>query len=114
MNIVPTALIDAMNITSAHFSNDVDEFEKASLTKASCLSVDCPRIAESPIAMECRLRDIIALEATDWVMGDVVAFHIADECVKNGKIDVTHYQPVARLGYKEYATINDVFELERP
>jgi len=48
------------------------------------------------------------------VIGTITGIHIADETVKEGKIDVTSYQPLARLGYMDYARISDVFAMARP
>ena len=48
------------------------------------------------------------------VIGMITGIHIADETVKDGKIDVTSYQPLARLGYMDYARIDDVFAMPRP
>ncbi|GIR77671.1 MAG: hypothetical protein CM15mP80_02960 [Alphaproteobacteria bacterium] len=45
------------------------------------------------------------------VMGTIVGIHIDDVIIKDGRVDVTLYQPVARLGYKDYSAIRDVFEL---
>ena len=45
------------------------------------------------------------------VMGHIVGIHIEEEIIQDGLIDVTRYQPVARLGYKDYANIRDVFAM---
>jgi len=114
VNVVSFALKDAMNISSAPVGFDVDEFETAGLTKTMGTVVATPLVAEAPVSLECKLRDIIPLEATHWVMGDVVGVHIKDEFVKDGILDVTAYRPIARLGYKDYSSTDDVFALDRP
>ena len=48
------------------------------------------------------------------VIGEVVGIHIDQDVIVDGKVDVTRYQPVSRLGYKDYAAIERVFELARP
>ena len=48
------------------------------------------------------------------VIGNVVGIHIDQDVIVDGKVDVTRYQPVSRLGYKDYAAIDKVFELARP
>ena len=45
------------------------------------------------------------------VLGHIVGIHIEDDIIEDGRVDVTRYQPVARLGYKDYATIEDVYEM---
>jgi len=115
VNIVSDALKDAMNITSAHYPHGVDEFEKAGLEKAASHVIKPPFVADSPVAMECTLHDIIDLPGGgQMVLGAVVGVHIKDEHIKNGLLDVTSYVPLARLGYKDYTLVNEVFELKRP
>ncbi|MEM9717013.1 MAG: flavin reductase family protein [Pseudomonadota bacterium] len=114
VNIVSYDLRHAMNTSSAPVEIDIDEFETSGLTKMASQVVDVPLVAEAPVSLECRLRDIIALEATDWVMGDVVAVHINDDFIRDGMLDLAAYQPLARLGYKDYCKVDQIFELERP
>ena len=66
--------------------------------------------------MECKLTQIVELEgkANTAVFGEVVGVHIRDNCLVNGRFDVTTYQPLARLGYRDYTKVTEVFELARP
>ncbi|MBE9477584.1 MAG: flavin reductase family protein [Proteobacteria bacterium] len=115
VNIVSDALKHAMNITSEHFAHGVDEFEKADLEKGAPQVINAPFVAASPVAMECRLHKIIALPGNGhMVLGEVVCIHIRDEHLKNGLLDVTSYIPMARLGYRDYTAVHDVFSLNRP
>ena len=116
VNVVSDALKDAMNATSGAYEAGVDEFEVAGLTKAAGEMVSVPRVAESPAALECKVHQIIDLPGDGNVMiiGNVVGIHLDDSAVRDGMFHVTDYNPVARLGYKDYATINDVYELIRP
>lgn len=115
-NIVPYALKDAMNVSSGVYPPDADEFELAGLARAPCRVVAPPRVAAAPAALECRLWKAIDLpgEANILVIGEVVGVHIDESVVVDGKVDVTRYQPVARLGYRDYAAVSEVFELVRP
>ena len=120
VNVVSAALGDAMNITSADLAYGQNEFTAASLEMADCNTVKVPRVAAAPAALECKLWKVIELPKPEtggigvMVIGTITGIHIADETVKDGKIDVTSYQPLARLGYMDYARINDVFEMPRP
>jgi flavin reductase (DIM6/NTAB) family NADH-FMN oxidoreductase RutF len=115
VNIVSDDLKNKMNTSSQHFPHGTDEFEIAGLEKAQAQTIACPYVAQSPVTLECELHDIITLPGTSkWVIGCVTAIHINDDVIVDGKVDVTLYQPVARLGYKDYATISEVYELERP
>jgi flavin reductase (DIM6/NTAB) family NADH-FMN oxidoreductase RutF len=48
------------------------------------------------------------------VIGIITGIHIADDVIIDGKVDVTRYQPLARLGYMDYARVTDVFAMARP
>lgn len=115
-NVVPLALKDAMNVSSGEYHSDIDEFEHAGLAKAPGRVVAPPRVAAAPAALECRLWRIVELPgaANVLVIGEVVGVHIADSVIVDGKVDVTLYQPLARLGYRDYAAVSEVFALSRP
>ena len=125
VNVVSAALGEAMNITSADLAYGQNEFTAANLEMADCNTVKVPRVAAAPAALECKLWKVIELPKPEtdgvetgiagvMVIGTITGIHIADETVKDGKIDVTIYQPLARLGYMDYARINDVFSMPRP
>ena len=120
VNVVSAALGDVMNITSADLAYGQNEFTAAGLEMADCNTVKVPRVAAAPAALECKLWKVIELPKPEtggtgvMVIGTITGIHIADETVKDGKIDVTSYQPLARLGYMDYARINDVFAMPRP
>ncbi|QDC08987.1 flavin reductase family protein [Oceanicola sp. D3] len=116
VNIVESAARDVMNATSAAHLPQVDEFEKAGVEKAECETVVCPRVANAPANLECRVTKLIQLEGKDnhMVIGEVTGVHIRDTCLKDGRFDVTTFQPLSRLGYRDYAVVENVFELTRP
>ncbi|NOX72894.1 MAG: flavin reductase family protein [Alphaproteobacteria bacterium] len=116
VNVVSEALMHAMNITSENFEASVDEFVKAGLEKADCETIDCARVAASPASMECKMTQIIKAEgpANFVVFGEVTGIHMRDDCVVNGRFDVSTYQPLSRLGYRDYTVVREVFELMRP
>lgn len=116
VNIVSYAMRDAMNASSAALAKGVDEFTHAGIEKAECDSINCPRVAQAPAALECRVTQIIRLEgATNFaVFGEVTGVHLRDDCLVDGVFDVTRYQPLARLGYKDYSVVRDLFSLDRP
>ena len=114
-------LREAMNRTSQHVGPEVDEMELAGLTAAPSKLVAPPRVAESPVAFECKYWRTIDLPGPDGgpgthaiVLGQVVGVHIDDAAIVDGKVDVTKLKPIARLGYGDYAVIDEVFELSRP
>ena len=116
VNIVEYAVREAMNASSGSFPAGVDEFEKAGLAKADCTTIDCARVDGAPAALECRLTEIVRLpgDANYVVFGEVTGVHLRDDCLRDGRFDVTTFQPLARMGYMDYARITEVFPLERP
>ena len=110
-----------MNRTSQHVGPEVDEMELAGLTPAPSKLVAPPRVKESPVAFECRYWRTVTLPGHDGepgthsiVLGKVVGVHIDDAAITDGKVDVTKLKPIARLGYGDYAVIDEVFTLTRP
>lgn len=116
VNIVEYAARHAMNRTSAALDRGVDEFEIAQLVKGACQTIACARIVGSPATLECRMTQIVQLagDANFAVFGEVTGVHMRDDCIIDGIFDVTRYHPLARMGYRDYSTIQEVFSLERP
>jgi flavin reductase (DIM6/NTAB) family NADH-FMN oxidoreductase RutF len=116
VNIVPYSLRDRMNVSSAHYPAGEDEFARAGLTPLPCRVVRPPRVGEAPASLECRVWKIVELpgEANVMVIGEVVGVHIDDAMLVDGRLDVTRYAPLARLGYRDYAAVREVFALDRP
>jgi flavin reductase (DIM6/NTAB) family NADH-FMN oxidoreductase RutF len=116
VNIVEHAAREMMNASAAGFGRDVDEFAAAGIEKAPCETVDCARVAGAPAALECRLTQVLKLPgaANFAVFGEVTGIHMRDDCIRDGRFDVTTYQPIARLGYMDYTTVTEVFSMPRP
>lgn len=116
VNIVEYAMRDAMNITSATLPAGDDEFVKADLAKGEAKTIDCAFVAEAPAVLECRMTEIIQLagESNFVIFGEVTGVHMRDNCMKDGRFDVTSYQPLTRLGYRDYSRITELFSLARP
>ena len=116
VNIVSESLMKPMNQTSAKLPLGTDEFAFAGLTKAECKTISCSFVAAAPAVLECRMAQIIPLAGIDnfLIIGDVIGIHIADDAIVNGRLDVTRFGPVARLGYKDYAVVREVVAMDRP
>ena len=116
VNVVEEAMLETMSATSASLPRGVDEFAHAGVAKAECSTIDCPRVANAPATLECRMRQIITLQGPDNIMviGEVTGIHIRDDCVVNGRFDVTRFGITARLGYRDYAVVRAVRSLKRP
>ena len=120
VNVVSAALGDAMNVSSGSFPYGTNEFDKAGLEMAACETVSVPRVKAAPAALECCLWQAIELPAPEngrvstMVIGTITGIHIADDVIVDGKVDVAAYQPLARLGYMDYAQISELFAMQRP
>lgn len=117
-NMVTYDLREQMNKTATGFEPEVDEFEKAGLTKSPSRLVKPFRVAESPIQMECVYHSSIRLPGrgdmgtVDVLIGKVVAVHIQDDVIgSDGKIDIVKIKPLARLGYGDYTTVDHSFTM---
>ncbi|MDG2340580.1 MAG: flavin reductase family protein [Paracoccaceae bacterium] len=116
VNIVSVALTDAMNISSESLPAGEDEFLKAGLEKAECETINCPRVAASPAALECKLTQMVKLpgQSNTVIFGEVIGVYIDDKHLKDGKFNITSFEPLARLGYRDYGKIDKTFTLNRP
>tara|TARA_B100000401_G_C52760580_1_gene697957 strand:- start:632 stop:1231 length:600 start_codon:yes stop_codon:yes gene_type:complete len=116
VNIVSKDLLNQMNQTSGNYPKNTDEFVLANLEKTNCVYIDVPRVKKSPASLECTLYKILKLPgfSNNMVIGEVVGVHINENILKNGIFDILAYDPIARLGYKDYTYVSSKFELERP
>jgi flavin reductase (DIM6/NTAB) family NADH-FMN oxidoreductase RutF len=120
VNLATYDLRDKMNATSTTLPAEVDEFAYAGLTPVPSRNVRPPRVAESPIHLECRYHRTIELPASPEgepnciVIGEVVGIHIRDDLIRNGRVDIVAARPIARLGYSEYTTVDNKFRMLFP
>lgn len=115
-NIVEYAARDAMNLSSASLPHGADEFDHAGIEKLECDTINCARVSGTPAALECRMTQIVQIEgASNYVVfGEVIGVHMRDDCLVDGRFDVTRFAPLSRLGYRDYAVVREVFEIIRP
>jgi flavin reductase (DIM6/NTAB) family NADH-FMN oxidoreductase RutF len=118
VNLVPERLVQAMNLTSADAPRGVDELALAGLTTVPSTHIAPPRIADSPVAFECRsLSSVVTGPCQTVVIGRVLAVHIEDRYLKNADrahVDTDALDLVARSFGSEYIRSHDRFELPRP
>ena len=120
-NMATWTLRAAVNISAMALPEDVDEFERAGVTKSAAVDAPCPMVAESPCHFECRYLATHRLPGrsnvgnVDVVYGEVVRIHVEDEYVRaDGKLDIAALQPIARMGYYDYACVRETFEMRIP
>jgi flavin reductase (DIM6/NTAB) family NADH-FMN oxidoreductase RutF len=118
VNIVTYELREAMNVTSGEYDASVNEFELAKLTARPSQIVCPPRVAESPVNFECKLYQILdfspAPTSGSLVIGQIVAVHINDAHIKDGKLDRNSLDLIGRMGGIQYSRTTQRFEMVRP
>ncbi|MDR7124037.1 flavin reductase family protein [Pseudotabrizicola sp. 4114] len=116
VNIVAADMLQAMSDSSAALPRDRDEFAAAGVAKAACTTISCPRVADTPATLECVVSQIIELKGRDnfLILGEVTGIHLRDDCVVDGRFDPSRYHPLARMGYRDYTIVTEVFEHLRP
>lgn len=121
-NFVSSSMQDVMNISSAGFAHGVSEFEKAGLAMEAGETVTCPRVAGVPAALECKTLDIINPTTLSGdkalyhlVLGQVTGVYLNDSMISaDGRFDLMKADPILRAGYRDYVTLDRLFELKRP
>lgn len=118
VNVVTEDIVEAVNQTAPEFSPEVDEFAISGLTPVTSVCVAPPRVAESPIQMECDLVETVTLGELpgggSLVIGRVVQLHVRDDLYVDGKIDPNQLRAVARMGGDEYCRTSQRFQLPIP
>ena len=118
INLATFELREAMNATSSGVTGD--EFGLAGLEKAACRLIKPPRVALSPVCLECKFFKSVELpddsgQVNDWlVIGRVIGIHIDEKSIENGRVNTAAMKPIARLGYAEYTTVETAWKMRRP
>ncbi len=119
-NLCNWELREKMNLTAEHLPRGVNEMSAAGLAAAPSEKVAPPRVAAAPAAFECRHIQTVDLPAgsggrgSHVVIGEVIGIHIADDVIVDGIVDIGLLRPVARLGYMDYAVVDESFSMARP
>ena len=118
VNLVPERLVERMNTTAVNAPRGVDELVLAGLETAPSTHIAPPRIAESPVAFECRsLSNVVTGPQQTVVIGRVLAVHIDDAFIldpEQGYVDTPKLDLVARSYGSDYVRSRDTFSLDRP
>ncbi len=110
VNLVSRSNLEAMNITAIDFPPEVDELKEAGLTTLPSHKVKPPRIAESPVALECETFQLIPVGHHTIVLGKVLAMHIADEAMLDAEkryVDTPKLDLVGRMHGRGWYMLND-------
>ena len=119
VNIVTEDTLRAMNASSIEAPSEFNEFEFAGLSLVPSLAVKPPRVMESPIHFECKVREIIEINnepgGGSIVIGNIVHIHVEDGILLGqDKIDLMALKPIGRLMGGAFCRVTDLIEMERP
>jgi flavin reductase (DIM6/NTAB) family NADH-FMN oxidoreductase RutF len=113
---VDEALAEPMNVCAIDFPPGESELEAAGLTIEPSVQVKAPRIAQSPVSLECREHTTLSIGRNRIVLGEVLHLHIRDELVDAEKMHV-HSEKMHAIGRMHgaggYARTDDIFHIPR-
>lgn len=119
VSLVTEELAETMNKTSTDLPAGVNEFEYAGLEAAASTLVKPPRVAASPVAMECRVSQIVQIGdggpgSGYIVIGEVLCMHVDDGILaENYRVDLDKFHPIGRMSGPRYTRTRDIFEMFR-
>ncbi|HET8859315.1 flavin reductase family protein [Marivirga sp.] len=120
INIANYPMVEQMSLASTEYEKGVNEFVKAGFTEAKSTKVKPPRVAESPVAFECKVKQVIETGenggAGNLVICEVIHIHVNEEILdEKGQIDPFKLDPIGRLGGNWYSRSKKaLFEVEKP
>lgn len=111
INTVPESLARQVQICGQPESRNARRFELAGLSPTPSERIATPRVAETKIQFECRLRTILTFGQSHMVVGAIVLMHAREGIVRDGKIDPLNYGPLGRIAGRNYCTVRDIFSV---
>ncbi|MDX3355402.1 flavin reductase family protein [Streptomyces sp. ME01-24h] len=113
VNLAPEHLFEQINATGTDFPRGVSEFDAVGIAREPSHAVKPPRVAASPVALECELHSTVTLGDSTVVFGRVVHAAVSEAAMVEGHPDVRRLRPLARLGKDEWGTTGEVLEISR-
>jgi flavin reductase (DIM6/NTAB) family NADH-FMN oxidoreductase RutF len=111
--LAPEGLFEQVNATGTDFPADVSEFDAVGIEREPSLRVAPPRVARSPVALECKLHTILTLGLGTVVMGRVVHAVVDEEALEDGRPAIERLAPLSRLGANEWGTHGQIRDISR-
>lgn len=113
VNFAPEHLFEQINATATNFPRGVSEFDAVGIAREPSLRVKPPRVAASPVALECELHSTVLLGDSTVVFGRVVHAAVSDAVLDGEHPDVRQLRPLSRLGKDEWGTNGEILEIKR-
>lgn len=114
INIGDSAQMEQIHLSSTEHPPGVSEVDLLGLRTAPSIAIRCPRLADAPVAMECRLHRVVefGVLGSEFIVGEIVQFHFRDGLYRDGKVETAELRPVCRLGGPNYATLGPIVALK--
>ena len=114
VNVATLDNMDLMHASAQEYPRGVSETEVLGIALLPSKHVRVPRIACSPVQMECRLDQVVKLGRgiNTLYIGEVIAFHLSSAVYDGQRVDALAMQPIARLGGPFYASLGEI--IHRP
>ncbi|MFB7586282.1 flavin reductase family protein [Streptomyces sp. NPDC056169] len=113
VNLAPEGLFEQINATATDFPRGVSEFDACGVAREQSLRVKPPRVAHSPVALECELHSTVRIGDSTVVFGRVVHAAVDESVMTDGHPEMTRMRPLTRLGKNEWGTLGGIKEIAR-
>jgi flavin reductase (DIM6/NTAB) family NADH-FMN oxidoreductase RutF len=113
VNFTPEPLFEQINATATNFPPDVSEFDAVGVAREPSHAVRPPRVAASPVAIECRLHSIVPVGDCFLILGEVVHVAVATAMLDGDHVVARRLKPLARLGRDEWSALGEIREIAR-
>lgn len=114
VNLAHAPLLEQVNNSAAAFAPDQSEVAALGIEMEASMTVRPPRVAASPVSIECTVHSTNELGDSTVVLGDVRLISVAEDMLVDGHPDYHRLDPLARLGKEEWALHADVISVRRP
>ncbi|MFE7547535.1 flavin reductase family protein [Streptomyces gardneri] len=113
VNLAPEGLFEQINATATDFPRGVSEFDACGVEREQSLRVKPPRVAGSPVALECELHSTLRIGDSTVVFGRVVHAAVDESVMADGHPEMALMRPLTRLGKNEWGTLGGIKEIAR-
>ncbi|WP_139007380.1 flavin reductase family protein [Arthrobacter crystallopoietes] len=113
VNLASVSLMAEVNATGTNFDPEVSEFDAAGVMREPSLTVKPPRVLQSPVALECKLHQLLPMGDCTLVFGKVMHATVTSEVLDGTHPRIDQLEPLSRLGLDEWGTLGEVREIKR-
>jgi flavin reductase (DIM6/NTAB) family NADH-FMN oxidoreductase RutF len=113
VHIADETMVEMLHCSSHSYAPDVSEIDLLGLAILPSTKIRTPRLKDAPIGMECRLSQVLNFGSTgsEFLVGEILVFHIHDRIYKDGRIDTSLLRPLCRLGGPTYASLGNIITM---